>query len=267
MEILDAKTDIGLIRDKNEDASLIVCHPKNKNIKLLAVADGMGGKQDGDIASQYIINSLKRWFTNKKIKQLNNYEEIIKLLTTYLKRLNNNLIKKYGPNHLGTTLTIALIIYKYTIFFNCGDSRGYIYQDNKLIQVTADDSEVWFYYKYGEVEKDDLRYFVNNNLINACIGTTTGLCMISTYVIENNYDMLLLFTDGVTDMITDDKISKIIRKEAKENILDKIINEAVYVDQNLFVPTKLQLKSLSKYIIPFNGRDNATGVIYIKENV
>ena len=267
MEILDAKTDIGLIRDNNEDASLIVCHPKNKNIKLLAVADGMGGKQDGDIASQYIINSLKRWFTNKKIKQLNNYEEIIKLLTTYLKRLNNNLIKKYGPNHLGTTLTIALIIYKYTIFFNCGDSRGYIYQDNKLIQVTADDSEVWFYYKYGEVEKDDLRYFVNNNLINACLGTTPGLCKISTKVIENNYQMLLLFTDGVTDMITDKKITQIIKKENNENILNKIINEAVYVNQNLKVPKRLLDKKLSKYITPFNGRDNATGIIYIKEDV
>lgn len=267
MEILQKKTDIGLVRDKNEDASLIVKHPKNKNIKLLAVADGMGGKTDGDIAANYVINSLNKWFINKKIKQLNNTEEIEKLLKSYLKRLNSFLIKKYGSNHLGTTITIALINNKHTIFFNCGDSRGYVYKDKKLIQITSDDSDVWYYYKYGEVEKDDLRYFVNNNLINACIGTTTGLCMISTYVIENNYDMLLLFTDGVTDMITDDKISKIIRKEAKENILDKIINEAVYVDQNLFVPTKLQLKSLSKYIIPFNGRDNATGVIYIKENV
>jgi len=264
MNILQEKTDIGLIRDKNEDASLTITHPKNKNIILLAVADGMGGKSDGDIASNFVINSLRRWFINKKIKTLNNIVETEKLLKTYLKRINTTLIKKYGENHLGTTLTLAIINQKYTLFVNTGDSRGYIYKENKLYQVTQDDSDVWYYYKYGEVEKDDLRYFVNNNLINACIGISKELCRISTNIIENEYDMILLLTDGVTDMITDKKIKQLINKSTKEGLLDKIINEAVNVNQNLSVPQRLKEKALCDYIVPFNGRDNATGVIYIK---
>ena len=168
MDILETKTDIGLIRETNEDKAIALMHPKNKNIKLLAVADGMGGKEDGELASNYIVNSLERWFKNKSIKTLNNTVELEKLVKSYVKRLNTALVRKYGDNHLGSTLTLAIINKNHTLFINCGDSRGYIYKENELFQVTSDDSDVWYYYKYGEVEKDDLRYFVNNNLINSC---------------------------------------------------------------------------------------------------
>ena len=101
-------------------------------------------------------------------------------------------------------------------------------------------------------------------MINACIGLCKELCIISTYVIENDYEMLLLFTDGVTDLITDKKIKKIINRTKKTNLLEKIINEAVNVNQHLFVPIRLKSKYLANYIVPFKGRDNASGAIYIK---
>ena len=249
MDILETKTDIGLIRETNEDKAIALMHPKNKNIKLLAVADGMGGKEDGELASNYIVNSLERWFKNKSIKTL----------------LNTALVRKYGDNHLGSTLTLAIINKNHTLFINCGDSRGYIYKENELFQVTSDDSDVWYYYKYGEVEKDDLRYFVNNNLINSCVGISRDFCRVSSEIIENDYQILLLVSDGVTDMITDKKIKELIKKSKSEELLSNIINEAVNVDQNLSVPKKLEKKALSTYIVPFKGRDNATGAIYIKD--
>ena len=94
MEILETKTNIGLIREVNEDYTLAICHPKNKSIKLLVVADGMGGREHGEIASNYITESLERWFKSKDVKFLNKTEEVEKLLTRYIKTLNNNLIKK-----------------------------------------------------------------------------------------------------------------------------------------------------------------------------
>lgn len=264
MEILECKTDIGLIRNHNEDCVLAISHPKNKNFKLLIAADGMGGRADGEIASKYITESIEQWFLKKSVKSLNNNDKIIKLLKDYIMKLNDNLIKKYGSNHLGTTLTLSLVNKKQTIILNVGDSRTYIYKNKKLIQITDDNSDVWDYYKYGNVKKDDLRYFANNSLINACIGLCKELCIISTYVIENDYEMLLLFTDGVTDLITDKKIKKIINRTKKTNLLEKIINEAVNVNQHLFVPIRLKSKYLANYIVPFKGRDNASGAIYIK---
>ena len=159
---------------------------------------------------------------------------------------------------------MAIITKEGTVICNVGDSRIYLYKDKKLIQISEDDSDVWYFYKYGVVQKDDLRYFFNNNIITACIGLSDDICQVSTLIIENDYDMLMTFTDGVTDLITDKKIKKIIENNKKSKILEKIIYEAVYVDQNLRIPLRLKRKKLSKYILPFHGRDNASGAIYIK---
>lgn len=264
MEILEFKTNIGLIRKRNEDSTLALSHPKNKNIKLLIVADGMGGKEDGDIASNYIVTKLAYWFQEKDIKTLNNTEKTLKLLERYIKILNTNLIKKFGINHLGTTLSLALINRNNTIIINVGDSRIYKYKDMNLQQITEDDSDVWDYYKFGGVDKDDLRYFSNSSLITACIGLHKELCKISSKIISNDYDILLLLTDGVTDLITDKKLKQLIKKTPKKDLLDKIIYEAVYINQNLYVPLKLKNRYLDNYIVPFKGRDNASGVIFIK---
>lgn len=266
MEIFECKTDVGLIRERNEDASATITHPLDKKIKLMLVADGMGGKEHGDIAATYVTTSIIKWFQSKDIETIKNTEKIEELLKRYIHLLNTNLIKKYGVDVLGTTLTLAIITPKNTLIANAGDSRAYIYKRKKLIQVTEDDSDVWLYHKYAGVRKDDLRFFVNNNVVSSCIGICNELCKVSTKVIKNDYSILMLFTDGVTDIITDRKISSLIRRNSKENILTKIINEAVNVEQNLHVPIYLKRKKLSKYIVPFKGRDNATGAIYLKES-
>ena len=264
MELLECKTDIGLVRNQNEDSVLTLKHKKNRNIKLLICADGMGGREYGEIASNFVKDSLEKWFQKKEIKNLNNTSKMEKLIPRYFKTMNSKLIKKYGEDKLGTTLTIALVTKKNTLICNIGDSRAYIYKKKKLLQVTKDDSDVWEYYEKKKVKKDDLRFFSNNNIITACIGICRELCIPTTYKIENDYDMLFLFTDGVTDCLTDKKIKKMIRKRPKNYLLQEIINEAVYIDQKYHLPWYLRRKKYAKYNIPQNGRDNASGAIYIK---
>lgn len=264
MSILQKETNIGLVRENNEDAASAITHPKNKKIKMLLVADGMGGKEYGEKVSNYVSKSLEKWFIQKEISTINNTKKILDLLEKMILRMNETIIKKYGKNNAGTTLSLAIINEHETIVVNIGDSRTYTYKNNKLIQITEDDSDVWFYYKYGACKKDDLRYFFNNNIITACIGLNEELCKISTYIIENDYEMILLFTDGVTDIITDKKIKKLIKNGPSKKILSNIIYETVYIDQNLKIPLRLKSKKYSKYILPFKGRDNATGAIYIK---
>lgn len=265
MEILETRTDIGLIREKNEDVALSIKHPKNNAIKLLLVADGMGGKECGEIASNFVAKSVQEWFEEKDIKTLNNTEKTKQLLIRYIKMLNTKLMKKYGEDKLGTTLTLAIVNKKNTLILNTGDSRAYIYKQNKLIQVTEDDSDVWLYYKYGNVKKEHLRFFANNNIISACIGICKELCAVTPTIIENDYDLLLLVSDGVTDNITDRKIKKLIKQTPKSLLLSNIINEAVYIDQHLRIPFLLKRKYLANYVVPFPGRDNASGAIYIKD--
>lgn len=265
MELLDTKTDVGLVREHNEDVVIAMKHPKSKDIKLLIAADGMGGKQKGEVASNYVATSIEDWFCKKNIKILNNTSKTEELLREYIKTINANLIKKYGKDVLGTTLVLAIVNKNKTLVLNVGDSRAYIYRKGKLIQVNEDDSDVWMYHKFGKVKKDHLRFFSNNSIITACIGICDDLCTVTSYVIENDYDILLLLTDGVSDNITDKKIKSIIRKSPKKEILNNIVREAVYVDQHFKIPFVLKQKYLANYVIPFPGRDNASGSIYIKD--
>lgn len=264
MKIIQAETNIGLVRKNNEDVALAITHPKDEQIHLLLVADGMGGKEHGELASSYTAKTFEKWFKAKSPKTLNNLEKVEDQVIELVDRINADIMKKLGKNIAGTTLSLALINRNGTVIANAGDSRCYIYKNKKLIQVSEDDSDVWYFYKYGLVRKDDLRYFFNNNIITSCIGLADDICNVTTQVIENNYDMLLVVTDGVSDLITDRKIKKILETRPRTKILSKIIYEAVYVDQNLHIPLRLKTKNLSKYILPFHGRDNASGAIYIK---
>lgn len=267
MGIIQSETNIGLIRKKNEDVALSLKHPKDDKIALIMVADGMGGKEHGEIAADFVAQKIKKWFTSREVSTLNNLDKADDQLRELIVKANGELISKYGENVLGTTLSLALINKEKTLIVNIGDSRIYVYRKKKLIQVTEDDSDVWYYYKYGAVKKDDLRYFYHNNIITACIGIGEKYCNITSNVLDNDYDIIMCLTDGVTDLILDRKIRRLIETSSPKSILSSIINEAVNKDQHLRVPLRLKRKKFSKYILPFHGRDNASGAIYIANNL
>ena len=252
MKIMQTETNLGLIRKNNEDVSLVLEHPKDEDILLLLVADGMGGKEHGEVAAAYTAKAIGKWFKSKAVSAFDKIEKLEDDLVKCIEKASNEIIKRLGKNVSGTTLSMAVVTKDGTLLANVGDSRIYIYQHKKLIQISEDAS-------------DDLRYFYNNNIITSCIGLDPSICTVDTQIIENDYDILLLLTDGVTDLITDKKIKKIIETNKKEKILEKIIYEAVYVDQNLHIPLRLKRKKFSKYILPFHGRDNASGSILIKK--
>ena len=261
MEILAKYSDKGTIRRHNEDVVECLSHPKDNNIKLLVLCDGMGGKAKGEVAASICVEAITKWFNNKDVKTLNNNFITTNLVKRLIKRINSKIIKEYGEDHLGTTLSMAIVNKKNTLVFNCGDSRVYTYT-RSLKQISEDDSDVWYYHKYGGVDKEDLRYFGTSNIINACIGINKAFCRIQSYVIPNDYKYLFLFSDGVTDILTDKKITKIIRESKDIELIKNLVLESVYVDQHLFVPARVKKKYDVKYIVPFNGRDNSSGVVY-----
>ena len=129
MSILQAISDIGLLRDINEDYAFCNSHPKNPKVKFMVLADGMGGKAQGDVASQEIVAALEAWFYHTDAGLLDGIDGVSPVLDKKVREVNKYLIEKYGENFLGTTLTLALICSEKTLFYNIGDSRGYIYKD------------------------------------------------------------------------------------------------------------------------------------------
>ena len=258
--VLDSLSDAGLVRDNNEDSVTTVVHPNNQNLKLLAVADGVGGCEDGEVASNFAIMTLQKWFTNLSEDTINNSRYMSKSITEIIRFINNYLyIVKSYRNSCGTTLTVAIINKRETIIASVGDSRAYIVKNNEIKQITRDDSLVWYYYEAGELKKDEIRFHRENCLITKYVGPDLDIDPEIIRLSNDSYDGLLLFTDGVTDCISDSKIEKIVNKSSKANLAKAIIKEAVYGKPPKRIPKGKEFR------VPVNGKDNASVAVYLKE--
>lgn len=263
--ILQKESHIGLSRPTQEDAVIALVHPQDDRIKLLAVADGMGGKHYGDIAANYVLEKFGYWFLEQSLSSFSDVIELKERLTNLVMDCNNYFISEYGSNQVGTTLTLALVLEEDTVLLHLGDSRCYFYKNGEIRQMTEDDSDVWLYYQYQHLNKEWLRYFSTSNIIHNCIGISLNVCRPHIYIYPNkSYKTLLLTTDGVTDFISDSKLQQILRNTDIHDVAKKIINEAIFVDQHLFIPSDLKEYSYDHYLVPVRGRDNASVVLFSK---
>lgn len=263
--ILQKESHIGLLRPSNEDSVLALVHPEDDRIKLLAIADGMGGKHYGDVAAHYVTEKFGYWFLEQNLNSFSDIAELKEKLSNLAFECNQYFISEYGKGEVGTTLTLALVLLEDTILIHLGDSRCYFYKNGEIKQMTEDDSDVWLYYQYQSIDKEWLRYFSTSNIIHNCIGISNSLCRPHVYIYPNNsYQTLLLTTDGVTDLLTDSKLQRILREEKIENVCKKVVYEAVFVNQNLFVPADLKQFHYDHYLVPVQGRDNASVVLFSK---
>ena len=131
-------TDVGKVRDHNED-SVVIVENYNKEI-LLAVADGMGGHNAGEVASSIAITHLGKRF--KEVASVGNKEDAINWLQETVSEINV-LIYKYTDEHpestgMGTTLVTAILTNNFLLIGNIGDSSGFVVKNKKLHKITTD---------------------------------------------------------------------------------------------------------------------------------
>ena len=255
-------TDKGRFRSNNEDSVVAISHPLDDAIKLLAVADGMGGYSNGEVASSFAIKELEIWFKELSLKEFKNINYLKRSLNDVVQAINSvlrNKIKESGKE-MGTTLTVAIVTHDKTLIGNIGDSRCYLLNGISMEQVTEDDSLAYYFYKENIIKnKDDIRFYEHNNILIRGLGAPE--VKFRTNVINNSsYSKLLLLTDGVTDCLSDNKIKLIANTSKKEYILKDIINEAVNVEQEK--PDRIISEFQMSY--PEPGKDNASGAILIK---
>ena len=251
----------------NDDMVDFKVHPKNKNLKILVVADGVGSSKYGAIAAEYLKESLLKWFTLLDPIYINTVPTLKSLFWGKMREINHHLIELYH-GHGSTTLVCAIVGEKETIIANSGDSRGYVISDNSLKQLTADHL-VW--YKYNDensILKDDLRFMYGNNYISHCIGSNIEDYRPDIVTIDNDdYEALLLFTDGITDIVSDDKIKFIYDHNLPLMVLLKIIDEAINSEPELISEDAKKRFKTRSYMITGQtnpGKDNATMLLYKK---
>ena len=219
---IQAASDKG-IRETQEDSVIILEHPKDKSIKMLAVADGVGGEEKSEIASNETLKELIIFFETTPAKYFEESDYINYILDKKIEDINTDIHNK----QIGcTTLSVAIVTKKETLIRNIGDSRVYSY-NKSLKQETIDDSYVQKRYEEGSIrEKDLMRFHRWSNVIQNAVGSAEDI-KINTYTIPNDYKYLILTTDGVTDCLSDSSLESIIKNNKESNLANKIVEQAL----------------------------------------
>lgn len=219
-------TDPGKVRERNEDSVNIV---KNSSGEvLLAVADGMGGHKDGEVASSIALNHIATRF--KEISSVGNKEDAINWIQEIVKEANA-LIYKYVSMHkesagMGTTMVLAILSKTFLLIGNIGDSSGFVLKNNKLHKVTVDHTLVNLLVKSGELSEEDAKNHPKKNVLMKALGASVDVEM-DIFNVELGVDGILLCSDGLTNMLDNDSIEKVLNSDMTiDEKLEKLIFKA-----------------------------------------
>lgn len=216
-------TDKGKVRDHNED-SVVIVENFNKEI-LLAVADGMGGHNAGEIASSIAITHLGKRF--KEVASIGDKEDAIRWLQETVSEINI-LIYKYTEEHpestgMGTTLVTAVLTKNFLLIGNIGDSSGFVLKNKKLHKITTDHTLVNLLVKSGELTEEEAKDHPKKNVLMKALGAISNVEM-DIFDVEKDVDGIFLCSDGVTNMLEPDIIEKVLNdKHSVEEKVNKVI--------------------------------------------
>ncbi len=216
-------TDKGKVRDHNED-SVVIVENFNKEI-LLAVADGMGGHNAGEIASSIAITHLGKRF--KEVASIGDKEDAIRWLQETVSEINI-LIYKYTEEHpestgMGTTLVTAVLTKNFLLIGNIGDSSGFVLKNKKLHKITTDHTLVNLLVKSGELTEEEAKDHPKKNVLMKALGAISNVEM-DIFDVEKDVDGIFLCSDGVTNMLEPDIIEKVLNdKHGVEEKVNKVI--------------------------------------------
>lgn len=203
------QSDIGNHRDENQDYVGVF---KNKQSVLFSiVADGIGGRQGGDVASEMAVSHLGYLFQNTDFDDVTN---AVNWLQTEVTQENDEILEtaqKYSDlNGMGTTIVVTIILKNQFIVAHLGDSRCYLFKGNELKQLTSDHSLVNELIKKGKLSPEEARNHPQKNIITKTLGISNNSDIdVHSYVWKVN-DQLLLCTDGLTNMVTDQTTANVL---------------------------------------------------------
>ncbi|MBB5335530.1 Stp1/IreP family PP2C-type Ser/Thr phosphatase [Pectinatus brassicae] len=211
-------SNVGLVRANNED-NYICIEPD-----VFAVADGMGGHAGGEVASKLLIDEVK-----KSVQGCRDCNQVI--LQQIIQKANNEILAKAADNTalngMGTTASIIFIDDADVTWAHIGDSRIYLLHDDKLTQITTDHSLVEMWVENGTITQEEAQFHPQKNILTRAVGVNTEIEIDTGRFSCVNKDIILLATDGLTNMVNNDKIKQILLDTGIENKADCLIGEAV----------------------------------------
>lgn len=205
-------TDIGKKRESNQDYVNVF---KNKaNVLFGIVADGMGGHLGGDVASDMAVSHIGHDFEKSDFDDL---AKIEKWLLSELKNENQRIIEASNQfsdlTGMGTTMVGVAILKEEVLVANVGDSRCYLYQNDELRQLSFDHSLVNELVESGEISEEEARVHPQKNIITQTLGVNKNIKPESNIFHIKDSDLLLLCTDGLTNMVSNEDIAAVLGQD------------------------------------------------------
>jgi len=223
-----AETDIGMIRKMNQDAYYI--SEENDKYKLCILADGMGGYTGGEIASRLACVSAAGYIKeNFDANKEQTKEDIIEIIKKSMEYSNNVVYEKSKETEeleqMGTTLEVCLIYNNRAYIGHIGDSRIYRIRQNIMRKLTTDHSYVQKLVKDGKITKEEAINHPKKNMLMKALGCEEQIepdVMVKGF---NKEDILLICSDGLTNMISEQEIYNIIEQDIR-NGAQNLVNKA-----------------------------------------
>lgn len=225
---------IGMVRKNNEDycKGEIIELGEGKEVGIFAIADGMGGHNKGEVASQIAVENIIEFLNDVLIQGDNiRIEYIDDIIKQAYNTVNSMIYDKSKEDimfeGMGTTLTLAIVYGGKAYIANVGDSRCYLYNKDELKKITSDHSIVEEYVKANIITEKEARVHPDRNKITRAVGTEP-IVVVDIYVVDlNKDDRLLLATDGLTGAVDSEDIQKVLLDDNEPNeIVDNLIDLA-----------------------------------------
>ena len=221
-------SDVGCIRELNEDCYCICGFGDNSERGFCILADGMGGHNAGEVASQNAVKLIAEEMN--RLLELGE-KEIPGQLSRAVSAANTGVytMASENPIHrgMGTTVVTAFIDDGTAYVANVGDSRAYAVRDDEIVQITTDHSVVSELVMRGTITKEEARLHPQKNIITRAVGTDKS---VRTDIFEYNYspgDVMIICSDGLSTMLDDNRILEIIKsKKTSEDTVNSLIAAA-----------------------------------------
>jgi serine/threonine protein phosphatase PrpC len=211
--VVGAATDIGRVREGNEDAYLVLD-------PLFVVADGMGGHRGGEVASDLAVRTIRRLFERREGS-----------LTKQVEEANRAIFERSQSDRevsgMGTTLTAVVVDDAEAHLAHVGDSRAYLLRDGELTLLTEDHTLVQRMVHEGELTPEEAEDHPHRNILTRVLGVD-GAVAVDEGVLElRPGDRLLLCTDGLSGMVRDAEIRDLLERIGDpQNAAELLVNAA-----------------------------------------
>lgn len=216
-------TDVGMVREVNEDTVFVSNTPIGNLPNLLVVADGMGGHKAGDYASHCAVDIVKGRIagTTEQNPEVMIKEAIAEANRTLLEKAKSDA----GLRGMGTTLVVATVIDKTLYFANVGDSRLYLL-NRDIKQLSRDHSLVQEMVRLGGINEEEAKNHPDKNIITRAVGAREKLEIDFYEYRLKRGDTILMCTDGLSNMVEDEEIFRIVKSsrdvvEAVEKLIER----------------------------------------------